>query len=232
MPQTTDIHLFSAWLSCVPHRLLYSLGLSKSAALPDHIPLRFLLAFASARNLRPVHPDGTCAFCEFVLETVEGFVINNSTEQDIVSWLGSACSLLPSPYDALCTQEVNQYGPEIINYIISKENPEVVCTQLHLCTSTRAVATKKVQQGTCGICELVVTFAENYLANNGTISELEAAVEQLCSALPNPYSQQCDQFVEAQMPALIQWLINNEPPQQFCTSVGLCGSKKVKGQKY
>jgi hypothetical protein len=38
---------------------------------------------------------------------------------------------------------------------------------------------------------------------------------------------QCDNFVEQYLPLAIQWILNNEPAQTFCTQLGLCTSKRL-----
>eukprot|EP01127_Copromyxa_protea_P020179 TRINITY_DN66_c0_g1_i10.p1 TRINITY_DN66_c0_g1~~TRINITY_DN66_c0_g1_i10.p1 ORF type:complete len:203 (+),score=48.54 TRINITY_DN66_c0_g1_i10:615-1223(+) len=189
----------------------------------------FALLFVASASAAQAPTDTTCTFCEFVVQTVEGFVLNNKTETEILTWLNNVCPLLPSPYSLLCSQELSQYGPEIIQWIADKENPEVVCTQLHLCTTSKAVVEVFVgapQQSSCSICELVVNFAENYLQNNGTIAGLEKAVEGVCKVLPSSYAAECTAFVDSQLPSLIQWIVANENPQQFCTQAGLCTSAK------
>jgi len=183
-----------------------------------HLFLAFFVFVAYAEQQQ------TCPFCEFVIQTAEGYILNNATEQEILSLIENACTVLPSPYNALCTQEVKTNGPQIILWIANKESPEVVCTQLHFCTSS----SKKALQGSCGICELVVTYAENFLASNGTVAELEAYLEGVCMVLPAPFGAECTAFLDAQLPALISWLLAMEPPELFCTQIGVCTSTHPK----
>jgi saposin len=87
-----------------------------------------------------------------------------------------------------------------------------------------AQAFAEVQQGNCAVCEMVVQVAENYVLNNATESEIQAAVDQLCSDLPSPYSSMCKQQVNSYLPQIIEWLEANEPPSTVCAQLGLCGS--------
>lgn len=39
-----------------------------------------------------------CALCEFVLQTAEGFISDNSTEEGILAFLEKACGAISEPY--------------------------------------------------------------------------------------------------------------------------------------
>ncbi len=75
---------------------------------------------------------------------------------------------------------------------------------------------------------MLVTYAEDYLGSNNTVNGLEAYLEAACADLPAPYNSDCDALVAAQLPALVQWLLAKEPPELFCTQVGLCSKKRSK----
>lgn len=40
----------------------------------------------------------TCALCEFVIQTAEGYITSNSSEAEIIKFLDQACGLVPQPY--------------------------------------------------------------------------------------------------------------------------------------
>jgi len=197
------------------------------------LALLFVASVSAVNQPQRIHFDSTCDFCEFVVKTAEGYIVNNETEAKIMNFLNNACTILPAPYAALCTQELNQWGAEVIQWIANDENPGVVCAQLNFCAADKEVAAallKSPKQSTCSVCELVATFVENYLEKGGTINNLEAAVDKVCSVLPSPFDDQCTQFVAQQLPALVQWIINKEDPQSFCTQAGLCSSAKKVAQ--
>jgi len=92
-------------------------------------------------------------------------------------------------------------------------------------TKKKAIKHRSIQQGGCSVCELVVTYVEQFVAQNKTISEIITEVDNLCSLLPSPFNSACDSFASAYVPQLVQWIINNENPQEFCTEIGICSSK-------
>ena len=87
------------------------------------------------RNAR-VDNNIECSLCEYALEWVEKEIAGNYTESKIESALNKVCSLLPKSYDSMCENLVNNYTPEIINYIIQKESPDVICSQLGVCQAS------------------------------------------------------------------------------------------------
>ncbi|KAJ3452070.1 hypothetical protein M0812_03833 [Anaeramoeba flamelloides] len=76
----------------------------------------------------------------------------------------------------------------------------------------------------CTICTSIIGYVEKWLEEGKTIQEIEGLLEKVCDFLPNNYKRICDQVIEQYLPALIQFLEEEEPPQTFCSQVGLCTS--------
>jgi len=169
-----------------------------------------------------------CSVCELIVTYVESYIANNQTEQQIIANLDQLCAML-GPLASQCEAIVQQYVPQMIQWIINGENPQTFCTQVGLCSalpSYQPKLEKRVSlQAGCSICTLVVTYVETYIANNQTEQQIIANLDELCSML-GPLASQCDAFVAAYVPQVIQWIINGENPQQFCTQVGLCASRR------
>ena len=92
-----------------------------------------------------------------------------------------------------------------------------------VCTSTvkpAAVATGEY----CAVCEFVMGYVEGYIAENQTEAQIERSLDAICALAPSTYAAICDQVVATYLPAMIQYIENNENPDQFCTQVGLCSS--------
>ena len=52
--------------------------------------------------------------------------------------------------------------------------------------------------------------------------EIIQAVKKVCSILPSQYRSECDDLIEQYGKTIIQKLINNVPPREICSSIGLC----------
>jgi len=175
-----------------------------------------------------------CALCEFVVQTVEGFVTSNSSEAQILNFLNRACTLLPDPYSGQCLQIVAAKGPELIQWIIEKENPQLLCQQLTLCPPSvgakAAIDLAMLSQGFelpkqqaqfCTVCQFVVSTVEGYVNNNATVNKIEAGLSKVCAKLPTTYSAMCMSLVN-QVPQIVEWLQEKEQPLTVCQQLKLC----------
>jgi len=173
----------------------------------------FAASFASVQD----EQQTPCSMCELVVTYVQAYLNNNQTEAEIVKELEQFCQMIGS---AQCKALVDQYIPQIIEYIEKDYTPQQVCTQIGLCTSS-----KKVESGPlCSVCTLVVTYIDQYISSNSSIQQIEAELDQIC-ALLGPLSSTCDQFVAQYTPQVIKWIVNGNSPATFCASVGLCAQK-------
>ena len=93
-----------------------------------------LAVFATAMAGGNMAGDGMeCLVCEWSLAKAEGFISSNTTELVIESLLDRICNYIPS-VTSICIDFVAEYFPYLVNLLISKETPAVICKQLKLCT--------------------------------------------------------------------------------------------------
>jgi len=187
-----------------------------------------------------------CSICQVIVTYVEKWVAENATEQAIVQRLDVFCGDL-GPLSPECDSFVAIYVPRLITWIIAKENPQKFCAQVHLCNSNKLseriqsklsertqnrlnrvhTAIKRTesdsqQSGGCQICQVVVTYVEQLVAQNKTVAEIVVKVEELCSFTPPPLNQVCDSIASKYVPSLVKWILKKENPQAFCAQVKLC----------
>jgi hypothetical protein len=182
----------------------------------------FLLSFLSIQSTQA---QVTCALCDFAIDGVEKFLAENATEQEIENFLGHICDFLPSGDQQSCHDEVTNDLPVIINYIETKENPQVVCALLHLCTSVQVK-----QSFECTVCEVLINSVEQYVAGGETEAEIIANLDKICADFPGSLNTTCAVVVQQYVPAAIQWIENEENPDEFCSQVGLCTADKKSGR--
>lgn len=61
--------------------------------------LALVVAFAWGAVLPQREAGGqSCMLCEFVIQTAEGYLSSNASEQEIIKFLEQACGLVPAPY--------------------------------------------------------------------------------------------------------------------------------------
>jgi len=142
------------------------------------------------------------------------------TEDEIEKFLGKVCDFIPSGTDrAACHVYVNSSTPDIINWIENEQPPKTVCDELHLCNTAEKDDVGDFQ---CSACDVLVNAVEEYVAAGSSEAEIEVELETVCNDLPGFLSVDCTTIVKNYTPAMVQWIENQENPQKFCTSVGLC----------
>ncbi|XP_053383474.1 uncharacterized protein LOC123564714 [Mercenaria mercenaria] len=192
-----------------------------------------------ATALDKLKSSGECVICEFVMKELDSILEDNSTQAEIEKALEKVCSLLPSTISAECNAFVKDYGPIVVQLILSRFTPEQVCTAIGLCSSRQ-----QTQWGTfvkilpeknkdqlksspeCALCEFVMTELKTLLKENSTEAEIKAALEKVCSLLPETITDQCDAFVEEYADMVVQLILKNFTPEQVCTEIKLCSSRQ------
>jgi len=184
-----------------------------------------------------------CSLCQLAATYVEKWVSEQSTEQEIAQKLESFCSIV-GPIAPECESFVATYIPKLIDWVVSKENPQEFCSQVGVCSSVTekgfftykgklAKIVKRVveeeeelfeeeQSSGCQVCQLIVTYVEQLVAANTTVSKIVTDVDEMCALLGPNLSPLCDQIAAKYVPLLVQWIIKKENPQAFCAQVGLC----------
>ncbi|XP_020606225.1 prosaposin-like [Orbicella faveolata] len=185
---------------------------------------------ATVIKSKPFKTSAECILCEFVMKELDSILQENATQQEIEEALDEVCSLLPDTVKTECEQFVDQYAPAIIAILSQELDPSVVCTTLGLCDSNKhsKVMEKTVtfvpgSNQTCQICEAVMTYVKNLLADNATQQEILSLLKEGCSLLPSQLSAECNAIVSEYGPAILD-LIAESDPHTLCEQIGLCTS--------
>jgi len=176
-----------------------------------------------------------CVICEFVMSTAEEYLTGNETEHEIILFVENVCFLLPKTVRSECDDLIATYGPEIIELLVQKEPPAVICTQISLCSAAKKTipafpvmpvgAPKESIE--CMLCQYIIGAAEEYATSNSTEQDVLRFLDGLCQDLPSEYSSQCVSFVNYYGPIVVDDIINDEPPPQVCTGIKMCGNSAV-----
>eukprot|EP01028_Stygiella_incarcerata_P007825 TRINITY_DN327_c0_g1_i2.p1 TRINITY_DN327_c0_g1~~TRINITY_DN327_c0_g1_i2.p1 ORF type:complete len:731 (-),score=181.72 TRINITY_DN327_c0_g1_i2:237-2429(-) len=175
-----------------------------------------------------VRASTECALCEFVMTEVEKLLAGQWTQEKIEEVLDKVCGFLPSALQSPCQELINQYLPELIQLLESKETPEVICQQISLCTSS--VECKVGSSVGCAFCKELVEFVDKVLADNRTVERIEEVLSDVCSVVPEQYKAECATVVKTYFPILVYYLEKEATPQQVCQVIGMCSASKFNGE--
>ncbi|KAL6066879.1 hypothetical protein QOT17_009243 [Balamuthia mandrillaris] len=198
-----------------------------------------------------------CSLCKIFVGYVDNMLQEQSTIDAIVHELENICAALPAPYNAECNSFIEQFVPEIINYIVEFGDPSTICGDLGLCQDTayllkliRTIHAAQTQIQTqennnglqlqnkgdfdlkCEICELIASLVESWLKKGSTQDDIAAIIQQLCGILPSPYSDECSDMADQWVKYIIDSIVNAEPADKICHQVGICGEQRVRPTVY
>ena len=74
----------------------------------------------------------------------------------------------------------------------------------------------------CDMCLFVAKLAEQELAGDKSEAMIETVLEKACNILPKNTQTACQQFIQAELPNLIQLIVNNVTPDKICSLVKAC----------
>ncbi|XP_068710683.1 prosaposin-like [Montipora capricornis] len=203
-------------------------------------------------NVWAVKDEVACEICEEIVPKIKDFLSNTTTQEEVITLLEQACSAI-GEFATMCKALVDKYEPLIMTNLEKiMDDPQQVCTALGLCTSKaketvaaklifkplplrpHSVASKPAifkskpyrASPQCILCEYVMGELKTILKENATQQEIEDALEEVCSILPETVRNDCNEFVQQYEPAIVQILIAELDPSIVCTTLGLCASKE------
>ncbi|KAL9985000.1 hypothetical protein ACROYT_G007351 [Oculina patagonica] len=216
--------------------------ITSSVPLKKHLKTIIAPVLAAAKpavlKSKPYKASPECVLCEFVMDKLDSILKENATEEEIKEALDKVCSYLPSAISSECQQFVDQYAEAILEILAQELDPKMVCSALGLCTSgeqqTAKQRTKILVPGsneTCEICETLMTYLKNLLADNATQQEILKLLEEGCSLLPSQLSSECNAIVSEYGPVILD-LIAQSDPHTLCEEIGLCSSALKKQDNF
>jgi len=82
---------------------------------------------------------------------------------------------------AQCQAMIDEYGEKIIDDIANKMDPDAVCKDIHLCSTTNG--------DECGICKIVVGGLRAIFETTRSKTAIELALKHACDLLPSPMGE-------------------------------------------
>ncbi|EGD79486.1 hypothetical protein PTSG_10051 [Salpingoeca rosetta] len=105
---------------------ILKLGCSTSDALKVAVQ-------ASAQRFVEAKLGSTCDICKTVISALQQALSDPQTEKDIVQAITSVCSGLGALKN-ICVDLVDDWAPDVINWLDEKLDPNAVCKDIHVCS--------------------------------------------------------------------------------------------------
>jgi len=180
--------------------------------------------YAESKDFTP------CAACQFFAGAVLGQLGADRNPIHIAERLDALCPAMPSFFRATCQEWVNTYKPAIVIAVSSGASAATVCRALRVCTDNAVDLPQLVQtekpndgnsSGSCDLCTFIVTEVVSILAKNQTVANIQKTLNTICSFLPLGRDS-CHNFVNNNLPLLIQYLSQGDTVTQVCQLIRYC----------
>ena len=97
-----------------------------------------------------------CTECKEIVGTVDMLLKSKATQEEIITALKSACSLLPASVSGVCSTVVAAYGQQAIDMLVQYlADPSQLCSSVGLCTEAERKHFKMPKFTVSNICILL-----------------------------------------------------------------------------
>ncbi|GIQ82653.1 saposin [Kipferlia bialata] len=168
-----------------------------------------------------VQGPSECAVCNLLVSQLDDFLDSNKTVDEIVEFLDSACSYLPSSLEQECDVLVEAYIPDIMDYLVANDlDPKDLCSFLGLCRSAPPATAK--QGDWCSVCTIAMDLVDIGLESDWTLDELDTLLADICSWFPTELQPECHAMIGMYDTVIIAALVDDYSPDVVCEYIGLC----------
>ena len=74
----------------------------------------------------------------------------------------------------------------------------------------------------CTLCKYVVAYVDAVIQTNKSEAAIDAALEKVCTILPQSLRTACVQFVDTYGPVLVDYIAKYASPTEVCDAMKLC----------
>lgn len=190
-------------------------------------------------NIKVQSVEG-CMLCKTILGEVQALDRDAKVQADIKNFLkADLCSNLGS-LKTNCLALIDRYSPSVFELLATLLDPTARCSGFGFCPGISPVISDShiVRSATprdvakseqnispqCVLCEFIMKELDSLLTDNATETEIIAALDKVCSLMPEKIREPCTDFVNTYGPAVIALLQQELDPAQICTFLGLCTS--------
>jgi len=160
-----------------------------------------------------------CPICEFLVREGEDFITKNTSVEHASAFLSNACHHLPKEKQDECETFVKDNYNKLVELIISKESPPIVCSQLHVCNET-----EYTEHDECNFCKFIAHRIEVFLHKNNTLTNIIEYGEKLCGTLAKKHQEHCNNIIVIYYHEIVGKLVDRHNFVDTCESMHFCHS--------
>ncbi|XP_049272596.1 uncharacterized protein LOC119398702 isoform X9 [Rhipicephalus sanguineus] len=200
----------------------------------------------------PMDKSGVCNICKEMVKEARDQLLSNETQEELREVLEGSCALIPIGFiSEMCKEVVDSFIPDLIDILVSRMDPDQVCTIAGLCNPdfvTRKLQnllqhkvfiasvqsriflplTKEVsalstkKEATCTQCKTAMKYARE-LFQKLPLEGVKSAVLKVCHERLGTANPECSTLVNVFLPSVFKYLQSLDP-EEFCAYVDRCKS--------
>jgi len=142
----------------------------------------------------------------------------NSTEEEVIMAMEKVCTLLGADIRDECDTLIENYGDDLVRFVIAEVASGEICKTLGLCLPKEEKVSVPV---TCEVCQFLAMELDKMITKHSTEEEIRTALDQVCAILPSSLANQCVALVDTYIDVIVQEIVNGLSPKAICGAQGL-----------
>ncbi|XP_035211397.1 prosaposin-like isoform X2 [Stegodyphus dumicola] len=190
---------------------------------PHQLPLERL-----THPLSIFEKDTECAFCKAISFYLEQDLNGDRSKVNVREALDAVCNKWVKDFPDHCQNFLKTYSLKV-QYAIAKGTEfGDICQSVKACPIEThkelnvKVIPKPQDNAFCDLCKDAMIEVENQLNDPATKEKVENFLDQACNILPKSLRDDCNDFINQNVEALISILQQELKPDNICPALGLC----------
>jgi saposin len=195
----------------------------------EHIEICKKLGFCPKENVLArfqSSADGmACTICTSIVAQIEKVMVSTKVEGEVIELVKKLCAKFPAPYSTLCDSLVQQYVPQIMQWLEQGLEHIEVCQKIKLCPTTQTFLGARIpteyQNGiTCDVCKDFFQWATKEL-QKVSIDTLWYLVNAECPKVPY-LKYFCKVINEQNIETIVNLILSKIPTDKACEFIRIC----------
>lgn len=199
----------------------------------------------------PMDKSSVCNICKEMVKEARDQLLSNETQEELREVLEGSCALIPIGFiSEMCKEMVDSFIPDLIDILVSRMDPDQVCTIAGLCNpdfvtrklqnllqhkvfiasvqsriflpSTKELtqASSTKKEATCTQCKAAMKHTRE-LFQKLPMEGVKSAVLKVCQERLGTANPECSTLVNVFLPSVFKYL-QSLNPEEFCAYVDRC----------
>ncbi|XP_042907412.1 uncharacterized protein [Parasteatoda tepidariorum] len=184
-----------------------------------------------------VHPileqDTECALCKAFSFYLETDLAGDKSKDGVRHTIGEVCGKWMVEYPDHCARITQKYSMRMQYAIAEGVSFEDLCSNVKACAlndkrnELKQIIDVKKEGPFCDLCKDAMNEVEKQLSDPATKQKLKDLLDQGCNVLPQSMRDDCTNFLNSNIDALIDILEQELQPNNICPALKLCSEPRI-----